>query len=229
MSWSAKTHHEIHFPMKITLGFPPCGTDIPYFDANEFDPNERHEYVDLRTDPGGVDDLPEVRQAPPLRDFLLAINGEGTIFRTFGCNYVLFPEETVETDFRTETITTAEAHCYLHVGFADIGRCENMDDYYRLCGRLSKYLYERREFQCAAGVADPETEEKADGEEECAAKAEFFRVELDIESLRMDNQDKGHVLAISCHVQGWTEAEARERWLQLMSVVSSFLATERLE
>ncbi|MEI8373634.1 MAG: hypothetical protein WCJ35_12475 [Planctomycetota bacterium] len=200
--------------MKITLSFPPCGTDIPYFDATEFDPNERHEYVDLRSNPGGVNDLPEIRHAPRLKDFLLAINGNGTFFRTFGCNYVLFPEETIETEHATRTITPAAAHSYVHVGFADISRCENLDDYYRLCGRLSKHLYEQAEFQGNSGEADG------------AAKAEFFQVELSIESLRMENQDKGHALAISCHVQGWTEDEARQRWLQLMSVVSGFLARE---
>lgn len=208
--------------MKITLSFPPCGTDIPYFDADEFDPNERHEYVDLRSNPGGVDDLPELRQASRLKEFLLAINGGGTILRTFGCNYVLFPEETIETEDQPQTITTAEAHSYVHVGFADIGRCQNLDDYYRLCGRLSKHLYEQTEFQGKAEAAEP------DAEVEGAAKAEFVQVELAIESLRMENQDLGHVLAISCHVQGWTENEARERWFQLMSVVSAFLATEHL-
>src|SRR5438128_1767156 len=134
--------------MKITLSFPPCGTDIPYFDSNEFSPHERHEYVDLRADPGGVDDLPEILLAPQFKEFLLAINGGGTIFRTLGCNYALFPEETIETEHETKTITTAEVHSYVHVGFADIGRCKNLDDYYRLCGRLGKHLYRQGEFQC---------------------------------------------------------------------------------
>ena len=44
----------------------------------------------------------------------------------------------------------------------------------------------------------------------------------------MENQDLENVLGISCHVQGWTEGEARERWLQLMRVVSVFPAAEKL-
>lgn len=184
--------------MKITITFPPCGTDIPYFDPDECDPNERHEYVDLRSQPDVIDDLPEITAVPVLKGLLLKINGPNTIFRTFGCNFYFSPGETTEIgppiapSTEPQTQTTADiANSYLHVGFADIDRCTSLDDYYRLIGRLAKSLHENAAFDDDEGGNSN------------------FHVELGIESLRMDGDDKGHVLSITCDTIGWTEEEAK--------------------
>jgi hypothetical protein len=51
---------------------------------------------------------------------------------------------------------------------------------------------------------------------------------LGIGSLRIDGEDKGCLLAIICDVIGPSDEEARQRWSQLMGIISAFLATERL-
>jgi hypothetical protein len=164
-----------------------------------------------------VNELPEVVWAPQLKPALEAINGAATIFRSFGCNYDFIPGETTESgpplegDGEPQTSQTADVvESYLHVGFADLARCANRDDYYRLCGRLTKHLCEQVQFQA---------NEQGD---------DNFDVDLGIESVTVNGEDQGHVLAITCYVWGWSEAEARERWGQLMGVIANFLAVEQL-
>jgi hypothetical protein len=199
------------------LSFPPCGTDIPYFDPNECDPAERHEYLDLRANPAGVDELPELKKAPLFKDYLLQINGADTIFSTFGCNFDFYPveEEVIgppipPSDEPQKQTVPAAAHSYVHVGFADLARCTRLDDYYRLAGRLSKRLHEQPDFAEQDDV-------------------EYHTLEIGVETLRMNGEDKGFILALTCDTLGLTDDEAKGRWATLMAVISNFLANEKLE
>ena len=83
--------------------------------------------------------MPEVGKVPDMKPWLLAINDNGTIFRTFGCNYEFFPGETkeggppLEEGGEPQTEKMADmVESYLHLGFADLARCANRDDYYRV-------------------------------------------------------------------------------------------------
>jgi hypothetical protein len=203
--------------MKTVLSFSSCGTDIPYFDPQEFKPEERHEYVDLRANPNGVDELPELKDAPLFRDYLLKINGADTIFRTFGCNFYLSPVEEVvigpaipPSDQPQTQTQLAIANSYVHVGFADLARCARLDDYYRLAGRLAKHLHERPDF---AELDDIEN----------------HILEISVETLRMNSEEKGFILALTCDTIGETDGESKVRWATLMGVISTFLANENLE
>ncbi|WP_020470028.1 hypothetical protein [Zavarzinella formosa] len=203
--------------MKTTLSFPPCGTDIPYFDPTEFDPAERHEYVDLRTNPAGIDELPELAKEPRFKDYLLQINGADTIFQSFGCNFSFFPGEEevigppIPPSKEPQKQRQAEvANSYVHVGFADLNRCTNLDDYYRLAGRLCKHLHGQPDF--------------AESEDE----NEYFNLEIGLETLRMNGEDKGFILALTCDTLGWDEQEAKDRWAALMETISHYLANEKL-
>ena len=203
--------------MKISLSFPDCGTDVPYFNPDEHDPAHRHEYVDLRENPAAIDDLPEIVTCPAFRDYLLQINGGQSIFRTFGCSYVFSASETHEvgppippsTEPQTETYS-ALASSYMHVAFAELDRCANRDDYYRLCGRLSQHLW-----------SNPNYAESDDG-------VEHFTVGIAFEWLRLVGEHKGTVLSIDCETTGFTDDEARENWIALMADISGFLAAENL-
>lgn len=204
--------------MKTTLSFRPCGTDIPYFDPNECNPTERHEYVDLRTNPAGVDELPELNQEPLYKDYLLQINGANTIFRTFGCNLSFSPGEKAvirpptAPDEEPEIQRQAcEAQSYVHVGFADLSRCTALDDYYRMAGRLCKRLHEQ-----------PDLAESGDG-------TEYYNLDIGVETLRMNGEDKGFVLALTCNTFGWGEQGTRKRWTTLMAAISNFLENEKLQ
>jgi hypothetical protein len=203
--------------MKTVLSFRPCGTDIPYFDPNKFDPAERHEYVDLRANPAGVDELPELMKAPLFKDYLVQINGAETIFRTFGCDFNFYPAEKQvvgppipPSDDPQKQTVPADAHSYVHVGFADLARCTRLDDYYRLAGRLSKCLHEQ------PGFAEQDS-------------IEYHTLEIGVETLRTNGEDKGFILALTCDTLGWTEDEAKDRWATLMEVISKFLSNEKLE
>ena len=203
--------------MNIALCFPPHGTAVPYYDADNCDPAQMHEFVDLRHHPEHVDLLPELREAPELKCFLLAINDPETIFGTFGCNFEICIDESAEMDpditassnSQTEAAPTV-IHSYIHVGFAAIDRCQNLDDYYRLCGRISKHLYEQTPLQSDA------TSHEID-------------VELAIGALWVDGDERGYVLTIVCDVPAPTVNLARARWSQVMSIISAFLTTEKLE
>jgi len=52
--------------------------------ALSFPPNS--DYVDLRNDPHGVQQIPAARENPPLRNFLEALNGGQAIFATFAAS-----------------------------------------------------------------------------------------------------------------------------------------------
>jgi hypothetical protein len=203
--------------MKAVLSFPPCGTDIPYFDPKEFDPTERHEYVNLRANPDGVNELPELNKSPRFKEFLLEINGASTIFTTFGCNFDFYPaeEEVIgppippSNEPQRQTVPAA-AHSYIHVGFADLVRCTRLDDYYRVAGRLSKRLHDQPDFAAQDDV-------------------EYHTLEIGVETLRINGEDKGFILALTCDTLGWTDDQAMNRWTTLMAVISNFLANEKLE
>src|SRR4051812_48500703 len=124
--------------MQTELSFTPFGTDIPYLEEGD-DPESKHEFVDLRADPDAVGTLPEVRRAVGLREALLTINGAGTLFRTFGCDFVIDRGEYGEG-------LTHLAHSYIHVGFADLTRCQDLDGYYLLFGRLGAHLHGVEDF-----------------------------------------------------------------------------------
>ena len=57
---------------------------------------------------------------------------------------------------------------------------------------------------------------------------ERFNVDFGIESLSLNGEDKGHVLAITCNVVSWSKEEVQAGWVQLMGVISAFLAAENL-
>jgi hypothetical protein len=202
--------------MRTTLSFPVCVTHIPYSNPNECDPAERHEYLDLRANPAGVEELPELKQEARFKGCLLKINGADTIFRTFGCNFSFSPgnEQVVGPPVPPNEEPQKQrqhdlARSYVHVGFAHLDRCTALDDYYRLAGRLCKRLHE-------------DFAESEDGNE-------CYNLEIGIEALRMNQQDKGFVLALTCDTFGWGEHETKERWATLMAAISNFLANEKLQ
>jgi hypothetical protein len=184
--------------METQLSFPPCGTDIPYF-GEDCNPQERHEFIDLRISPQRIDELPEVKWAPFLREFLLRVNAPRTIFKTFGCHFSV--EKLLETNY--------EATSYVHLGFADPERCRNTDDYFRLFGRLASALHARPELK------DEEFHR--------------FRLNFQIETLREAGEIKGTIAALVCDVSAASENEARERWVKLMSAIGDHLSNEFLD
>src|ERR1700722_4535729 len=203
--------------MTITLSFPSCGTCIPYFDPNECDANERHEYADLRANPSVVDDFPEGKRQPAFKHYLLQINQHHTIFKTFGCDFrdVSSTEEVVGPSISpgsgpqiSRTPTTVDS--YIHVGFAELSRCKALDEYYRLIGRLCKTLHEQSDLaQSEQNVED-------------------YNLKISVETLSMYGEDKGYMLALDCFVRGYDENEAIDRWKKLMAAISGFLAKEKL-
>lgn len=203
--------------MKTVLSFSQCGTSIPYFDPEQCDPSQRHEFVNLRENPASVDELPELTQEPQLKAYLLQINRADTIFQTFGCDFSFSPgwEEVIGVTAPGEEPQTHrqadDAHSYIHVGFADLTRCTQLDDYYRLAGRLCKHLHE----QPNLGTSEDDID--------------YFDVEIRVETLQIRGEEKGFVLNIICKTSGWDEHEARGRWSELMAAISTFLANEKLQ
>jgi hypothetical protein len=70
---------------EIAVEEKPLG--IPYFRE---DPGS-HSYVSLREEPDKIDLLPELRDCPPLRDFVLALNAPTGPYETFGCEKWIGP------------------------------------------------------------------------------------------------------------------------------------------
>jgi hypothetical protein len=182
--------------MRTELSFPDGWTDVPYWEDGD-DPRTKHEFIDLRAQPGRVGELPEVHRAVGLRDALLAINGAGSPFRTFGCDFALDRGDFGEG-------FTHLAHSYIHLGFADPGRCRDRDAYYLAFGRLAECLHGAEEFE--------------------AGDEERFHLEFRIEALRMGGEDVGAVANLSCDVLASSEGRARRDWAKLIGAIAAHLA-----
>lgn len=127
------------------------------------------------------------------------MNGHRTIFKTFGCNFLI--AKLGEGNY--------VANSYVHLGFADPEQCWNKDDYFRIFGRLASALHKCADF----------------AEEEPYR----FDVNFKIETLRFAGEVKGTVAAIDCDVSGTSEGDAKERWIKLMSAIADHLSNEALE
>ena len=202
--------------MAIHLVFPSCGTEIPE--------NDRcwvaglcHDVVDLRATPSAVDELPDLIQTPRMRHILQLINGEGTIFRTFGYDVDILPgKHSVNRRFigddgseRRSELDIDIMHSYIHLGFADYARCFEKDDYYRVIGRLSERLFTARWFHTESNGG------------------EKFTVSFGVRFLRMYGTDMGFNLSITCYVRA-KDTEIIQDWSVLMTTIAEFLAEEKL-
>jgi hypothetical protein len=99
----------VHF-YELEIYDKPLG--IPYL---RIDDPKSHGYVNLRSNPGEIELLPELIDAPKLREFLLAINAPHSKFQTFGCEKWVSP-------WSNECLPgfTSRYGSYVDISFADI-------------------------------------------------------------------------------------------------------------
>jgi hypothetical protein len=85
-----------------------------------------HPYIDLRRQPGRIDELPELRRWPALRDAVRRLNSDQSAFRTLGCEH--------RTERRGDSFLL---RAYVQLAFAERDRCFEEVEYYELFHRLA--------------------------------------------------------------------------------------------
>jgi hypothetical protein len=113
---------------QVDVNMKPLG--IPYFR----DDPESHNYETLREKPTAIDQLPELRKAPALYDFIKEINSSASIFQTFGCakwqqpwSHPQFPDFPIRSG------------SYIDIAFADVNRCRTQERLWKLIADYRVY------------------------------------------------------------------------------------------
>jgi hypothetical protein len=122
--------------MMIQMSFNGGVVGIPY--ARGFDVDSgRHEFLDLRRYPGRIDELPEPKRWPELKQFLVQVNRADGRFFTIGCECADSSDGNF-TGGMTHKITS-----YVQVAFANLGLANSEDAYFILVGRFFKLTANR--------------------------------------------------------------------------------------
>ena len=116
--------------METILEFRECGTAWPY-PSQPKNPNYRHDPIDLRKEPDGVFELPEVKRSPGFALFLQMLNSRHGIFRTLGCDY----------DEGADPNLGLNVWSYAHIAFAEDAPCATLDNYAIVFARLAQHLH----------------------------------------------------------------------------------------
>jgi hypothetical protein len=100
---------------------------IPYSRSDD----QSHSYVDLKEHPELASVLPELRDAAPLREFVLALNAASSPYETFGCEKWI-------SDYSHEQLPgfTKRKGCYVDLAFVDKTRCSSPKIYSRILDAL---------------------------------------------------------------------------------------------
>jgi hypothetical protein len=125
----------MYFFPDIEVNEKPLG--IPYLREDE----TSHSFVDLRQNPGAIDDLPEPKKRQPLYEFVKAINEPSSQFQTFGC-------ETWEqpwTHPNAPGIVT-RVGSYVDIAFANLSLCRNQLLLRSLIKQYQKYGHQCIEY-----------------------------------------------------------------------------------
>jgi hypothetical protein len=188
------------------------GTADSYFQADKDDPQQKHEFVDLRKNPGDVDKLPEVKRTPELRRVLLTINGDKSIFKTYSCDFKAedadHPDPCCQRFIQDKS--NHRARCWVYVGFADVARCANPDDYILLHGRLAWWLRQSIVVTPSISFAFP------------------IWVDFQIADLDISGKYVGKVAQLSMYCDAPTATDARSECVKLVNFVAEYLANEKL-
>jgi hypothetical protein len=129
----AKQDGEMYIHDIIAVEEKPLG--IPYY---RDDPSS-HSYVNLRDEPEKVNVLPELKDSPTLRDFVMALNAPTGPFETFGCEEWSGPwshEKFPGFDVRHGS--------YVDFAFVDKARCGTQLVYRDLIDKFRQYAAENR-------------------------------------------------------------------------------------
>jgi hypothetical protein len=105
--------------------------EVPYV-LNE---SQGHNYENLRDNPGLIDQLPELRQAPALYDFIKEINAPRSIFQTFGCAkwQQPFAHPSVPPEF------SLQSGSYIEFSFADVNLCRSQEPLWKMIEQYRVY------------------------------------------------------------------------------------------
>ena len=105
----------------LTISEQPLG--VPY--VREADDPNSASYIDLKLMPEKVDDVPEARQLPVLRDMLVAINSPQSQLISTGCGVFIYPPE-------DEQGRQWRAYAYVGFGLSDLAMAGDASVYFPL-------------------------------------------------------------------------------------------------
>jgi len=116
--------------MEIGIAFDKNPLPLPYVPINH-EGHVRYEYIDLREEPERIDELPELKDAPELREAIKTLNGPESVFRTLGCEKAAsdFPHPTLKRKFVS----------YFDLAFADWNDNQNLHTFYIIAGEFARY------------------------------------------------------------------------------------------
>lgn len=99
-------------------------------------------FVDLRSFPGAVEDIDEVRLYPALRDALLRLNGAGSAIFTTKCDVWTIPGDEIDPDEFSASDESAcvGLACYIDVLEHDAARLQSLEFQERRARRIAMPL-----------------------------------------------------------------------------------------
>jgi hypothetical protein len=204
------------------------GPTAPALELPWSDPSERLQYIDLRRDPHRVDDLPEARQFPALRAFLLTMNAQVSPWQTAKCDVWSEPANSSENLYLAEFSQGS----YVDVVLASRSALRDSLDFHKAAARRMASMLEEHESVAAtieivvrrcyfhreseAGiVATPNTAQSTEHEDANNAAQEA--------ELSAADSDAGYCLTLFLTGWGRSQAEASVHWEQALELLSECL------
>jgi hypothetical protein len=187
------------------------GAEAPALELPWVDPEGRLEYIDLRSEPGGVEHIPEAREFPALRDFLIEVNSQQSAWQTAKCDVWA---ENVDA---TENLYGANVaqNCYIDLVLA--ARWTSL--------RESLELHENMARQLARSL---EGEESLEATTEIVVRRCYFHREAEAKEFSgterpMDTSDAGYCLTLYISGFGTSVDAAAASWERAMGLAAGFL------
>lgn len=183
------------------------GPEAPALELPWDDPEHRFAYVDLRSEPGAIDRVPEARQFPALRRLLVEVNSPQSAWQTAKC------------DVWTESVEAAE-NLY-GAGFSQSCYVDLVLTAHWKLQRESLELHEKLARQIARSL---ESDETLEASAEIVVRRCYFHDEGKAKEAAMDASDAGYCLTLYISGFGSSAEEAATRWTRAMGLASECVA-----
>ena len=126
--------------MQISIGFRHHPLALPY-PAIDLPDQIRHRYIDLRSQPELIHQLPELKGAPVLCDGIQAINAPQSYFRTLGCEKAV--SDLSHPTFKKKIVS------YIDLAFADWNENKQLHTFFILVGEFARFCSNTKEIEAA--------------------------------------------------------------------------------
>lgn len=188
------------------------GPEAPALEVPWEDPERCFAYVDLRSEPDGIEHVPEARQFPALRRLLVEVNSPQSAWQTAKCDVWT---ESVEAGENLYGAGFAQS-CYVDVVLAAQWKLQ----------RESLGLHEKLARQIARVL---ECDETLEASVEVVVRRCYFHGEGKAKEAAMDASDAGYCLTLYVSGFGGSAAEAAAHWENAMGLAAECLAGLQLE